>query len=187
MSLMRRIGRVVVWGCAIILLLKCHILLHMRGNWILGDNGGIWFLSLRGPSKVVPIYLTSVKIINFCRNSNLLSSYVHRNFSPGLWARLSPVLWGATIVAGVRSRLCFLFHRRWLRVWRIGRRISSITLGGVSVMLSILLSILLRIADEALTLGRLKLLGPLSGHRDPLGRFCSIQQQVCLIKLFSIP
>ena len=141
----------------------------MRWNWILGDDGGIWFLSLWRPREVLTIYLTSVEIINFSTKSRSISSYLHRNLSSRLWTRLSPVIWGATVVAGVRSGLCFMFHSRRLRVWRIGRRISSINFGGESVMLRVLLRVLLLISDEALALSRLKLLRPLGGHRELLG------------------
>lgn len=62
----------VIWGCAIILV-KCNILLHMRWNRILGDNGGIWFLPLWGARKVLTIYFTSVKIINLSKEKVLFS------------------------------------------------------------------------------------------------------------------
>lgn len=158
----------IVWSCAIVLL-KCNSLLHMRWDWILGDDGGIWFLPLWGACKVVTIYLTSIQNYQLKQEKSSVSSYIHRNFSLWLWTRLSPVIWGATIVAGVRSGLCFMFHRRWLRVLRIGRRIRSVILGGESVMLRILLRILLLVGDKALALSRLKLLWPLSGHRELLG------------------
>lgn len=73
MSLMRRVGRVFRWGCAIILV-KCNVLLHIRRNWIFGDNGGIWFLPLWGARKVLTIYFTSVKIISPSKKNVLFRS-----------------------------------------------------------------------------------------------------------------
>lgn len=69
-SVMHRISRVIVWCCAM-LLLQCKILLHMRGNWILGDDRGIWFVSFWGPCKVVTMNFTSVQDINIGKEGDL--------------------------------------------------------------------------------------------------------------------